>query len=107
MANPLQPKCLKVLEEEFGAYAINLTAASKSGHMDIVCCIPHNGIGEFWGFEIKWKSDVPSELQKDKINKCVKAGGRAYFIRSVDQLRKVIRERQAPETFTFKPMVTI
>lgn len=86
MANPLQPKVIKCLEDEYGAYVINITAASKSGHMDVIACIR----GDFYGFEVKWKNDQPNELQKDKINKCIEAGGRAYFIRSIEQLRKTI-----------------
>ena len=86
MSNPLQPKVVKVLEEEFNAYVIKITGASVSGHMDIVACI--NGL--FYGFEVKWKSDQPSELQKDKINKLIDAGGKGYFIRSTEQLRNIL-----------------
>lgn len=103
MANPLQPKCMKCLEDEFDAYAINLTAASKSGNMDIIACIK----GEFWGFEIKWKNDQPSELQKEKINNCIDAGGRAYFIRSVEQLRMVITQRLNPAKYPLKHKFTL
>ena len=99
MANLLQPKCITILEKEFGAYVINVTAASKSGHMDLVACIT----GEFWGFEIKWKNDQPSELQKEKINKCLDADGRAYFIRSTDQLRQTINQRMEPIRYALKP----
>lgn len=86
MANPLQPKVLNVLEKEYKAYAINIVSASKAGTMDIVACV----CGQFYGFEIKWKNDQPSELQKQKINKCIDAGGKAYFIRSVEQLRDIL-----------------
>jgi len=86
MANPLQPKCITILEKEYSAYVVNITAASKSGHMDLLACIK----GKFYGFEIKWKSDQPSELQKDKINNCIESGGKAYFIRSEDELRQTL-----------------
>lgn len=99
MANPLQPKCIKVLEDEYTAYVINITAASKAGHMDSIACIK----GEFWGFEFKWKTDTPSELQKEKINKCIDAGGKAYFIRSVEQLRCIIDNGVQPTRYDFKP----
>ena len=98
MANPLQPKCIKIIEEEFNGYAINLVAASKSGHMDIVAGID----GEFWGFEIKWKNDQPSELQKQKINKCIDAGNRAFFIRDADELRRIIRAKSKPLRYELK-----
>lgn len=103
MANPLQPKCAKILEDEYGAYVINVTAASKAGTMDLLACIK----GEFWGFEIKWKSDTPNQLQREKINKCLDAGGRAYFIRSPEQLRLVINQRLNPIRYDFKPKFTL
>lgn len=92
MANPLQPKCIKVLEQDYNAYVIKITSASKAGHMDIIACIK----GLFYGFEIKWKSDVPSELQKDKINKVIDAGGKAYFIHSTKQLKDIMDNDIAP-----------
>ena len=108
MANPLQPKIIKVLEKEYRAYVINVTGASKSGTMDIVACIPRSlSIGEaysglFYGFEIKWKNDKPSELQKEKINKCIDAKGSAYFIRSVDQLRDILDNNIPPTKYKLK-----
>jgi len=98
MANPLQPKCNSILETEFNAYIINVTGASKSGHMDTIACI--NGL--FYGFEYKWKTDQPSELQKDKINKCIKAGGKAYFVRSVEQLKYILRNKIEPTEYPLK-----
>ena len=98
MANPLQPKCIRLLEKEFSAYVINITSASHSGHMDLIACIK----GEFWGFEIKWKSDTPSLLQKEKINKCLLSGGKAYFIRSVEELRNIITNRLEPISYPIK-----
>lgn len=95
MSNPLQPKVIGVLEDEFEAFTVNVTAASKSGVMDVLACIK----GEFWAFEVKWKSDRPSPLQKQKINAVADAGGRAYFIRSVDQLRRTIRDRLPSERY--------
>jgi len=92
MANPLQPACIKVIEQEYNGYVVKVVAASKSGHMDIVAGIA----GEFYGFEVKWKNDKPSELQKDKINKCIDCGNKAYFIRSVQQLREILDKKILP-----------
>ena len=86
MSNPLQPKVIKCLENEYNAFTVNVTAASRSGVMDVLACIK----GRFYGFEVKWKSDKPSQLQKQKINTLTEAGGRGYFIRSVEQLRYTI-----------------
>lgn len=54
--------------------------------MDIIACV----CGEFYGLEIKWKTDQPSALQRDKINRCIDAGGKAYFVRSEDHLRRIM-----------------
>lgn len=98
MANPLQPKCNAVLRDEFDAYVINLTAASEAGNMDTVACIK----GGFYGFEYKWKTDQPSDVQKQKINDCIDAGGKAYFIRSVEQLRNIMLNNIEPTKYALK-----
>lgn len=95
MANPLQPKVIAVLEKEYNAYTIKIMAASEAGHMDVVACI--NGL--FYGFEIKWKSDTPSALQEQKINKLIASGGKGYFIRSVEQLRNILDNDIAPTQY--------
>lgn len=92
MANPLQPKVIKRLETKYSAYVINLNAASKSGHMDIIACIK----GLFYGFEVKWKNDKPNDLQRDKINNCIDAGGKAYFIRSIEELDDILLNNIPP-----------
>lgn len=99
MANPLQPKCISILEKEFGAYVVNVMAASRSGNMDLIVCIR----GTFWGFEIKWKSDTPSIAQKEKINKCIAAGGKAFFVRSTEELRNFILLDAEPIEYVIKP----
>jgi hypothetical protein len=99
MANPLQPKILKVLRTEYGAYAINLVASASSGDMDIICCIK----GLFYGFEVKWADDKPSELQKKKINACIDAGGKAFFVRSVQSLRNILDNDLNPVYYDIKP----
>lgn len=98
MANPLQPKCIKVITNEYNGVAINLTAASVSGHSDIIACIK----GDFWAFEVKYKNDMPSELQKEKINRYIDAGGKAFFIRSVEALRLAINGATPPIKYELK-----
>ncbi len=92
MANPLQPKVIALLTNKYNAYVINLVGASVAGHMDLICSI--NGL--FYGFEIKWKNDRPSELQKEKINKLIDKGGRAYFIRSTDDVINIMENNIKP-----------
>lgn len=103
MANPLQPKCMKILNHEYGAYVINLIGSSISGHGDIVACIK----GLFYVFEIKYKNDQPSELQKKKINDCIDAGGKAYFIRSEEQLRHILDTNEAPVKYALKQSIDL
>lgn len=98
MANPLQPKCIRILEQEFNAYVVNLVAGSKSGDTDLIACIE----GLYYGFEIKWAKDTPSEIQKKKINKVIDAGGRAYFIRSEEQLRYILSHKLPPKKYDAK-----
>lgn len=103
MANPLQPKIIKVLEREYKALVVNVTASSKSGIMDLLACIN----GQFYGFEIKWKNDQPSQLQKQKINALANAGGKGYFIRSTDQLRKVLNNHLPTERYDLTSELTL
>ena len=98
MANPLQPKVIEVLEKEYNAFVVNITSASKAGVSDLLAC--HQGL--FYSFEIKWKNDQPSELQKDKINKVILAGGKAYFVRSVQDIHAILRDGLKPVTYRLK-----
>lgn len=128
MANPLQPKVIKCLEQEYDAFVVNITSSTKSGVMDVVACIPRpryfqaeledgrypdgpmkvkERVGLFYGFEVKWKTDTPSELQKQKINQCLDAGGRAYFIRSVEQLRNILDNSINPIRYDLKNRVEL
>lgn len=103
MANPLQPKCIKVLEKEFNAYVINVIGSSKSGHGDIVAGID----GQFYMFEVKWANDKPSELQKQKINDCIDKGCKAYFIKSIEELRRILLGNIPPVKYDLKPVINL
>lgn len=98
MANPLLPKCTKLLKEKYKAFLVVSTGVSVSGIMDIVACV--NGL--FYGFEIKWKNDTPSELQKQKINDLVDSGGRGYFIKTVEQLIEILDHDLQPIKYEIK-----
>lgn len=111
MANPLQPKCANVLEIEYKAFIVIATATTKSGIMDIFASVPRiiegacgydHTLGLFYGFEIKWKTDKPSEIQKQKINELIDAGGRGYFIKSVEQLRDILDNDIPPTRYVLK-----
>lgn len=95
MANPLTTKCRNILDNKYKVFRISVIHASKSGNMDDICCIE----GKFYGFEYKYKTDTPSEAQKDKINRCIDNGGLAYFIRSVEQLEFILNHDVLPTRY--------
>lgn len=132
MANPLQPKCVKILEQEYNAFVIVTINTSKSGIADIIACVPTPKLsyfvsdckcsnyhttscqcppkkvqsqGKFYAFEVKWGSDQPSELQKQKINEVLDAGGLAYFVRSESDLRNILDNNIPP--IRYSPSVNI
>lgn len=123
MANPLQPKVVKCLEKHYDAFVVVANSTSKSGIMDVLACVPlclinnkwipapkeymDRALGVFYGFEIKWKSDKPSELQKEKINTLIDKGGRGYFIRSIDQLEDILLNDVAPVKYELKKPVSL
>lgn len=119
MANPLQPKIIKTLRVEYGAYVVNLVASSVGGDMDLLACINRKvtkrgknstvtvEVGVFYGFEVKWASDKPSELQKKKINRCIDAGGKAYFVHSVEELRDILDNNLNPVYYDIKPSLEL
>lgn len=92
MANPLQPKVIRFLKKREQTYTINIMSASLGGTGDTVACIK----GLFYMFEIKYRYDKPSKLQKQKINEAIEAGGKAYFICSVDQLKNILDKNIQP-----------
>lgn len=87
MANPLQPKVIKYLEDQWDAYVVNVSSVTKRGVPDLLVCID----GIFYGFEIKWAKDRPSESQKRNLNLIQDAGGKGIFVRSVEQLDSWLR----------------
>lgn len=123
MANPLQPKCVKILEYEYNAFVVIATGTTKSGIMDIIAGVPmviedhipvpyyDKGYGSivnlFYGFEIKWGQDTPTELQKQKINELIDKGGRGYFVRSEEELRKILDEGLKPQKYKLKNKIIL
>lgn len=90
--NPLQPKIIKVLQVEYNAFVTNVITSSFSGTGDLIVCID----GRYFMFEIKYKNDTASTLQKIKVNDVIKAGGKAYFISSIEELRYILDNHIKP-----------
>ncbi len=59
-----------------------------AGIPDIICCYK----GRFFAFEVKTEKGRATELQKATIEKIIRAGGIAEIVRSVDDVRAILRE---------------
>ena len=57
-----------------------------AGIPDIIACID----GVFYGFEVKNETGKPTKLQEATIRKILKCGGRAYVVRTVDEVRTIV-----------------
>ncbi|MDD4688531.1 MAG: VRR-NUC domain-containing protein [Eubacteriales bacterium] len=57
-----------------------------AGIPDIIACIS----GKFYAFEVKTANGKVTALQNATIKKILACGGRAYVVRSVDEVRAVI-----------------
>ena len=93
--NPLQPKVIERLENTFNAFVTNVIATSKGGTGDIIACIK----GQYYMFEIKWGKDRLSDLQRDKINRVINAGGKAYVITALSQIDEIILNDIVPQLY--------
>ena len=59
-----------------------------AGIPDIIACIG----GRFFGFEVKTKVGNPTKLQEATIRKINDSGGVAAIVRSVEDVKAVLRE---------------
>lgn len=59
-----------------------------AGIPDVICCYH----GRFYGFEVKTEKGQPTKLQEATIKKIRKAGGTAAVVRSVDEVKAILRE---------------
>lgn len=58
-----------------------------AGIPDIICCCR----GRFYGFEVKTETGKPTGLQEAAIRKINEAGGTAAIVRSVDDVRSILK----------------
>lgn len=71
---------LKMFRKQTSPYAIN-------GAPDLIAIMN----GRFIGIEIKSPKGVQSEAQKDFERRCVKANGKYFLVRSLDDLETVLK----------------
>lgn len=85
----LQAKCIAYLEQNLKWVVIKISAATKAGEPDLICC---DKKGYFWAFEIKaGTAGIVSKLQEYKIERIRKNNGKAYVIYSFDDLVALTR----------------
>ncbi len=75
----VEPMCF-AWKEHGGMYG-------TAGLPDIVCCL----CGRFFAFEVKTPDGSVTKLQERTIHKIKVAGGHAYVVRSVDDVKSVLR----------------
>ena len=72
------PRCF-AWKEHGGMYG-------TAGIPDIIACVD----GRFFAFEVKTDTGKTTALQESTIRKILAAGGRAFVVRSVDEVRTAI-----------------
>ena len=70
----LQTKVLKWLKDN-NFWAFKTVVSNKEGIMDVVGCTP---TGRFFGIELKYGSNTPSEMQKYHIEEVKRRNGIAF-----------------------------
>lgn len=73
------PRCF-AWKEHGGMYG-------TAGIPDVIACVD----GWFYGFEVKTETGKPTKLQEATIRKILAAGGTALVVRSVDEVRVIIK----------------
>ncbi len=58
-----------------------------AGIPDIIACIN----GQFYAFEVKTESGKTTALQDATIRKILACGGKAFVVRSVDEVRAILK----------------
>lgn len=74
--------CCFVWKEHGGMYG-------TAGIPDIIACID----GRFYGFEVKTEKGKATALQEATMRKIQKCGGQAVIVRSVEDVKAVLKER--------------
>lgn len=61
---------------------------SVAGIPDVICCY----FGYFIAFEVKVGKNKPTKLQEKTIDQIKNAGGKAYVVYSLDEVKKIMNE---------------
>ena len=81
----IQTEIIKWLRSR-GYYVVKTILAGRSGVPDILTCIQ----GKFYAFEVKQGHKKATKLQDYNIQLIEKAGGAAWVVTSLDDVKKAI-----------------
>lgn len=99
MEQDIQSLIKKFLEQE-GCYVTKIVLATKNGTPDLICCVN----GKYLALEIKKDNKAvkrAEELQKFNIRKIQKAGGEAFIVATLDEVKQIINRLKSVD-FTQK-----
>mgnify|MGYP001401709920 CR=1 FL=1 len=85
----LQRKILEYLKSK-GAYAVKTIVTNRNGVPDILFCYK----GDFIAFECKSEHGEITMLQEYNIRSIEKAGGKAYCVRSMEEVKQIVEYKQ-------------
>lgn len=85
----IQSKIIKYLNG-IGAYSVKTVATNRKGCPDVLVCLN----GKFVGLEIKTDKGIISPLQKHNLELIEKSGGTGAVIRSVEDVKKILKEME-------------
>ncbi len=85
MEKDIQDKIIKFLKSQ-GYYVIKTIVVSRNGVPDIIACIR----GKFYAFEVKNEKRKITPLQEYNIKLINESGGKAYLVRSVEEVKTVL-----------------
>lgn len=83
----LQNKVLRLLESLENCYVFKVVQANRAGVPDVIACLN----GEFFAFELKRDyKEKTSKVQNFHLAKIEKAGGKAFVIRDLGELKNIL-----------------
>jgi Holliday junction resolvase len=81
-----QKKIIDYLKS-LGWYIIKVSAATRAGVPDLICC---DTKGHFWAFEVKDTGNVASKLQEYNIQQINNCSGSAFVVYNLEQVKNII-----------------
>lgn len=83
----LQNKVLRFLESLENCYVFKVVQANRAGVPDVIACLN----GKFFAFELKRDcKEKTTKIQNFHLSKIKKAGGKAFVIRDLDELKNIL-----------------